>query len=76
MAVPHELQKRASGSAGSPQFGQPRSSRAPQAMQNPAAAGFSAVHCPQVRVSGMPTAMMTPATALGKPARAGPGAFH
>jgi len=34
MAVPQELQKRASGSAASPQLGQLRSSRAPQAMQN------------------------------------------
>ena len=61
IGVPQATQKRASASAGAPHAGQLCSSLCPQAMQNCAVAGFSALHFPQVRVCGIAPSMMTTA---------------
>lgn len=62
-AVPHDTQKRAPANVASPQAGQVRSIGDPQAMQNCAAAGFSAAQVPQVRTAFIVPSMMTPGEA-------------
>ena len=59
IAVPQDMQNRASGSAGVPHAGQLRSSFAPHEAQNRAFAGFSAAQSPHTRVCGMVPTMMT-----------------